>query len=204
MADTIIAKMKGFLLNPVETFKASRDDSPGTVFTYFGIILLVYAILSAVITAITFTALSALGMISSMIPGFTPGLGMLMPVIVFICVIIGGIIGTIIFGAWLHLWVYIFDGRQGIMQTIKAVMYGHTPFLLFGWIPLISFIFAIWTLILDIFGVRELCGLSTGRAVTALVVAIVIPVLIIAILVVLFIMPAMMSAYSPGLPRAGY
>jgi hypothetical protein len=204
MIDAIVAKMKGFILNPVETFKASRDDASNTVFTYFGVILLVYAIMSAIIAAIAVTALGALGMFSQMMPGITAGFAMLMPLVVFFWVIVSGIIGTIIFGAWTHLWVYIFGGRNGIMQTMKAIAYGMTPAFLLGWIPLVGIVFAVWAFILDIFGIRELAGISTGKAVIAMIIAVIIPLLIMALIMFVYIAPLMMSSYAPGIPRTGY
>ena len=42
--------------------------------------------------------------------------------VIFFIIVAGGFAGVLVFGAWLHLWVYIFGGRRGIWQTIKAVV----------------------------------------------------------------------------------
>lgn len=55
----------------------------------------------------------------------------LLAVGVFVGVLIGGIIGVFIDGLLLHLWVYLVGGRNGIGETIKAVM-GVTPSFLLG------------------------------------------------------------------------
>jgi len=52
MINTIVDKVKGFLLNPRGTFQQSHNDVPAVVFTYFAPLLLLYAILSAIIAAI--------------------------------------------------------------------------------------------------------------------------------------------------------
>ena len=51
----------------------------------------------------------------------------------------------------------------------KAVLYSATPTVLLGWIPLISFIAVLWSLVLRIIGIRELHEITTGRAVLALI-----------------------------------
>ena len=152
MIDTIVEKAKGFLTDPVGTFQRSRTDEPGTVFTYFSVLLLVNAIFSAILAA---AFIGTIPLFAGM------KFGALLPVIVFFAVLVGGFIITLIFAAWVHLWVYIFGGRKGIMQTINAIIYGHTPRLLFGWIPFIGFIFTLWSLVLNIIGLRELQELST-------------------------------------------
>ena len=48
------------------------------------------------------------------------------------------------FGLWLHLWVFLVGGRNGVGQTIKAVMYGATPSCLLCWIPIVGIIAGIW------------------------------------------------------------
>jgi hypothetical protein len=112
----------------------------------------------------------------------------------------GGFICTLIFAAWLHLWVYLLGGREGIMQTFKAIIYGNTPRLILGWIPFIGFIFALWSLVLGILGVRELQEISSGKAILAFAIAIMIPVIIIIVIAAYFIVPYMTTAGIPTPP----
>jgi hypothetical protein len=85
-------------------------------------------------------------------------------------------------------------GRKGFTQTIKAVMYGSTPILLFGWtsailgkpldindrlfsglIPIliqfllfgIQTITGIWFFVLEVIGIRQLHEITTGKAILA-------------------------------------
>jgi hypothetical protein len=173
MFDNFIEKLKGFLLNPVETFQKSREDTLGATFTYYIILVIISAILSALV-AWGFASLSPFASI--------PGLGGFFPATVFIMVIIGGIIGPFIGGAWLHIFVWLLGGRKGYVQTVKAVMYGSTPGLLLSWIPIIGFIGGIWSIILEILGIRELQEISTGRAIAAVILAVVIILIIVALI----------------------
>jgi hypothetical protein len=178
MIDLIVTRVKGFILKPVETFQQSRNDEPGVVFSYFAALLLINAILSAIIALIGIETMPRFA-------GMPEGIAV--PVIVFLMALAGGFIVTLIFAAWLHLWVYILGGRKGIMQTFKAIIYGHTPRLLLGWIPVIGFIFVLWSLALGILGIRELQEMSTGKAILAVVIAVMIPLVIILLVAAYFI-----------------
>ena len=117
------------------------------------------------------------------------------------CILIGGFVGALIFGAWLHLWVYIFGGRLGIWQTIKTVMYGSTPSLLFGWIPFIGFVFTLWSLVLGILGISELQEISSLKATLAVALAVMIPLILIIILAAFFMIASVTTTGT--VPVAG-
>jgi hypothetical protein len=174
-------KVKGFLVRPTETFGNVKDEEMGEGVKYYAIWLLIYAILAAVIFAVIFaTILSMFGGLTD-IPGLGflgAGFGVLIGVMLFVMIIVGGLIGLFIGGAWIHLWVWVFGGRKGYGQTVKAIAYGATPNFLLGWIPIINFITGIWSLVVSIIGVRELHEISTGRAVGAVIIAIIIPVIV--------------------------
>ena len=191
MIDPIVTRVKGFLLKPVETFQQSRNDEPGVVFSYFAALLLIHAILSAIIAVIGIETLPRYAGIPE---------GIAVPVIVFFMALAGGFIVTLIFAAWLHLWVYILGGRKGIMQTFKAIIYGHTPRLLLGWIPFIGFVFMLWSLVLGILGIRELQEMSTGKAILAVAIAVMIPLVIILLVAAYFITSYMTTTAIPYPP----
>ncbi len=188
----LVERVKGFLLNPIETFQKARPDALGYAFKYFIILLVIYAILSTIVAWAVGQA------IQDIFPGF-PGMGELSLPLVFVMTVVGGIIGVFIGGAWLHLWVYVFGARRGINETIKSVMYGSTPTYVIGWIPIVSIIGAIWSFVLVILGVRELQEISTGKAIAAVIIAIIIPLIIIIVLAAaLFaIFSSTVSSYIP-------
>ncbi len=167
MIDTFAGNAKGFILNPVETFRRSGTDTPVAMFTYLGVLLLINAILSALVAA-------AVGFGSTNAPA-----GMSAPVMVFLLVLIGGFILSLVAAAWIHLWVYLLGGRRGFLQTLAAVIYGGTPGQLLGWIPLIGIIASLWSLVLVVLGIRELQALGTAKAILAVAIAVIIPLALI-------------------------
>ena len=187
MLNDFVGLVQGFIMKPVETFQKVKGGSLGDAFVYFLILLVINAILSAIILVAGLSAMS----LYNTIPGFKGAL----PVIMFFMTIIGGIIGIFIGGAWLHIFVWALGGKKGYVQTVKSLMYGSTPGLLLGWIPIIGFIGAIWTVILDIFGIKELQEMSTGRAVAAVVIAGVI-LIIIVMVIAIAAFAALMSSVS--------
>ena len=196
---SIVEKIKGFLFSPSETFDASKEDTLGDAFKYFIILLLISALFSAVIAVVVFSLFA--GFFGRMLPGFMPALlalawagAAVAFIAVFIYMLIAGAIVVLIDGLWLHIWVYLMGGRKGLTQTFKALMYGATPSLLLGWIPVIGFLAAIWALIVEIIGIRQLHEISTGKAVAAVILAIIIPLIVLLVI----LLPAMMPITPHG------
>ena len=81
-----------------------------------------------------------------------------------------GLVGTIIFAVYMHIWVYLAGGREGITETWKAVIYASTPSLLLGWIPVVGLVVFLWSLVLTVIGIRELQNMTTARAVLAVII----------------------------------
>ena len=193
---TFFQKIKGFLSSPSATFQKVKNEDFGESFKYYLILVIVlYGILSVVFSIILqyliysfFTSNPYYAYSNILGPGtlsysstfnIVPSLIILAILLGYLFTIVGAILSYFIGGLWVHLWVYIFGGRKGISQTLKAYGYGSTPTLVLGWIPIISIIFSIWTLILFTLGIRELHEISTGKAVAAVLIAILIPIAII-------------------------
>ncbi len=203
MVLSIGERIKGFLFSPSDTFDASMEDTVGDAFKYYVVILAIYAVLSAIIVAVAFSLFAGiLGTFGVRTMTFGAAMGPLVAVGVFVGVLVSGIIGVFIGGLWLHIWVYLVGGRNGIEETIKAVIYGMTPSLLLGWIPVVGFIAGIWALIVEIIGVRQLHELSTGKAVLAVIIAIIIPAIVIGVIWATFIAtmpgPVFQGPTGPG------
>jgi hypothetical protein len=191
MIPAIIEKVKGFILAPVETFQQSKNDKNSLVSGYFAVLLLFNAILATIISLLWIEHLPA----GAGIPGLERA-----PLFVFFFMLAGGFFGAIIFGAWLHLWVYLFGGRKGIMLTIRAVIYGSTPRLLFGWIPFIGFLFMLWSLALGILGIREFQEIDTMKAILAMALAVMIPLILIILIAAYFFTTHMVYGVVPSPP----
>jgi len=184
MITPLVEKVKGFLLNPADAFRQTKNDEPGTVLPYFALLLLFHAAISAILLSVFMIG-------TSPVPG--PVTGGISGAVVFFTLLVGGFIGALVFGAWLHLWVYIFGGRRGIWPTIRTVMYGSTPSLLFGWIPFIGFIFTIWSLVLAILGISETQEISSLKSTLAVALAVMIPLILIVILAAFFMIASVTS-----------
>ena len=191
MIDAIIAKVKGFIVSPVESFRAARPDGTDVAVPYLIALLLVHAAMIAIISLIGITAM---GMLSPMIPRFA------MPVVIFFGVLIGGAIVTILFSLWLHLCVYLLGGRKGLFETAKAVIYGMTPGMLLGWIPFIGFLFCLWSIVLQIIGVRELQDMSSGKALVAMIIAVMVPLIVLVLLAMYFFISTVSMSAMPVAP----
>jgi len=169
MMEILVGQVKGFLADPADAFRKVRGGSWEAALRYFVVLLVVYAVFSAIIAAV----MGSMSPVSSGAPAGIP-----VPAAVFLFTLIGGLIGALVFGAWLHLWVALFGGKRGIVQTIRAGLYGSTPQLLFGWIPFIGFLFTLWSLYLIIVGLQELQDISMARAILAVFIAVMVPLIL--------------------------
>ena len=171
--------MKGFLLTPVETFRTVRDTDLGDSLKYYLILLAINAVLSAIVSlamasAVRTTITSIFTQAGIPLPAVTGagviGIAIMMIIVQFVLVFIGA--------AWLHVFVWLLGGRRGYLQTLKAIIFGSTPTMLFGWVPFIGFLAGLWSLVLGIFGLQELQNMTTLKAVLALFFSVMIVILI--------------------------
>jgi hypothetical protein len=179
--------IKGFLFDPVATFQKVRSADLGDALKYYLVIVVINAILSAIVGLVMVSAIWA--MFAPIFEGLgipvslAAGVGVVVFAIVMIFV---QLLMVFISAAWLHIFVYLLGGRKGYLQTLKSISYGSTPSMLFGWIPFIGFIGAIWSFILSILGVRELHEMTTGRAAIAVLLAVVVLAIIIILILAFF------------------
>jgi len=172
--------MKGFLLSPVETFRKVRDTDLGDSLRYYLLLLAINAVLSAIVN------LSIAGSVWMVFSDLFKQAGLAVPavagagvIIIALVMIIVQFVLVFIGAAWLHLFVYLLGGRRGYLQTLKAITFGSTPAMLFGWIPFAGLLAAIWSLVLGFFGIRELQDVTTIKAALAVILAIMVIVLIV-------------------------
>ena len=177
MHGNIVEKVKGFLLKPAETFRATASESLNSAFQYYVILLIIYSILLAIVISVslgvTYYSFTVTGLLGSngaaIMNAFTPFLVsyvLFVPYLVFMVMLFG----IFLSGFWYHVFVILFGGRKGLTQTVKTVMYAWTPFFLIGWIPFISIIGIIWSWILIIIGIRENQEMTYGMAALVLIV----------------------------------
>ncbi|MCK4799221.1 MAG: YIP1 family protein [Spirochaetes bacterium] len=194
-----IEKAKGLLTtDPEITFDASKDDTLEEAIKYYAVIVAVYSFLSTVVISITmkgsFGSMMGIGQLETMMG---VGAGIIGAVVLFVVMLVLGIIGAFIGGALVHVGVLIVGGKKGITQTIKAIMYGSTPGLLLGWIPIIGGLAGIWSFVLEIVGIQQLHDLTTFRTIMAVIIPLV-------IIVVFLVLITVFGAFVIGMTGGGY
>lgn len=139
-------KLKGFILDPVETFRAVKPERFTEGLKYVAILAAIYGLAAGLILALWVPAV----------------LFLVVPVVV-------GLVLVILFfqGLWQHIWVKLVGGRGGFDQTLNTVAYASTPTLLFGWVPVFGVLAGLWSLALAVLGLRELHDITIGRAIAA-------------------------------------
>ncbi len=197
----LIEKVKGFLLETKKTFESSKEDTLTDAMRYYIIIAVIFSALFAFMSSLASALFSSMAGSRQFGMMFTPGAEVEEATLIFARSLILGVIGIFILGFILHIFVYLMGGRKGSKQTLKVVMYAATPGLLFGWIPVIYSIAALWSLVLVILGIRELHEITTARAIMALVIPIIILFVIAAVFVYMVFQVA--SDWSP-IPTYGH
>ncbi|MBE9483836.1 MAG: YIP1 family protein [Bacteroidetes bacterium] len=168
-------KMKGFLLEPSQTFNACKEESLHEAMKQYVYLLVIFSVIAASFIAPNLDKFGSFFGFEE----FNIGL-----VIFFIIgILLASIIGSWIGGAIIHIGVYLFGGRKGIDQTLKAVIYSMyisiLLIIIFGFLEEIPYIdkipfiddvseiiVVIWPLALIIIGVRQLHEITTFRAAT--------------------------------------
>lgn len=173
-------KVKAILTDPHRAFKNEKKTGLVASLYYILPLLAVYAVFS--------------GLLVWLSPFGAPAAA-----ITVVMTFVGAIIGLVLGGLWLHLFVYLCGGRQGVEQTLKVEFTSATPFALLGWIPFINLLATLWSIVLGVFGLKELQGMSTGRAVLATAASLIAALVIIILIVTAIVMtvgPAIMFAYD--------
>ena len=192
MFEDLMSEMKGFIMSPSEMFKKTSGKSLGAAYQYYAALLVFFTILfGIVVVSIGLAAFTS--MVDSMagmpiigdvaagaaenFSGFIISLGAFFVYLVFLFYLLGVFVSGLI----IHAFVLLMGGTKGAKQTIKTTMYASTPFLLLGWIPIVSTISYIWSLVLLVIGIRENQQMETGNAVLVVIIPIVLVIILIAL-----------------------
>jgi len=203
-------EMKGFLMSPSATFKTTNGKSLGAAYQYYVALLVIFTVLFGIVVVsmglATFTSMVdkmgavpivggvAAGAVANF-SGFVIALGVFFVYLVFLFYLLG----VFVEGLIMHAFVLLMGGERGAKQTIKTMMYASTPFLLFGWIPFVSIIAYIWSLVLLVIGLKENHEMELGKA----VLVVLIPIALVIILIALWsaVIIAFMSSTAALLPK---
>ncbi len=196
----VLNKAKKAMFSPDGLFQSVSSESIDSSIKYFAIIIIPVVVLSAIIMVYGgVSAMSAFSALSqptpspvSVIMQLVRALGALFIVLMYFGMLSSSFSNTLIS----HVFVYIMGGRKGFVSTYKTVAYGSTPAILLSWIitlgffvlPLLTLVWlaillliAVWGIVIQVKGVRILHGLSTGRAVLAVLLPLIIMLITIAL-----------------------
>ncbi len=102
--------------------------------------------------------------------------------------------------AIVHLFVLLFGGKKGFVETFKANAYAAAPGI-FSFIPWIGNVATVYSIILLIIGIKERQQLSLGKSIAAVLIPIgIVLLLIIALMAAFFLM----SNISPYIEAGGF
>jgi len=122
----IIDKIRMILKEPAKFFGKIRSDKDyKEPFLYYALLSFILSILSSTVSVLT-------GLSNDIVFTFI-GLWISFLILIFL--------GTAI----IHIFVYLFGGRAGYLNSFKSAVYAATPALLLGWIPIVEFIAGIYS-----------------------------------------------------------
>jgi len=157
----ITEMIRDIFLNPNRAFRNAGYESPGETMLFYLAILAISSLLSSLVAYDGF--LSAL--------------------LIFTTLMISGLIMLLVATVWLHIWVFLFGGRESLLQTCRIFVYGSAPMMLIGWLPFFGIIGILWSFVLWIIGVRELQHLRTPLAVITVVLPVALLMILLAALI---------------------
>jgi hypothetical protein len=210
MISACVEDVVGFLMKPRETFKKSKDRSLGCAYEYYVGLLIIFSILFAIVSiALGVTHFNSIVSQVAMIPFIGKALsGSLSQFSGFVAVwklfaaytlFLVLLFGIFLIGFMYHVFVLLFGGEKGVVQTIRTTMFAATPALLLGWIPYIWTIGLLWAAIIFVIGISETQEISIGRGVAVIVVPLVLKLIFIGLGAAVIV--SFMGALAGILPR---
>jgi len=98
-----------------------------------------------------------------------------------------------------HLFVLIFGVRQGSLETFKAKAYAMAP-TIFSIIPFINWAAGIYTMVLEVIGIKHRQKLSWGKSVAVIL----IPIGVVFVLTMIFYLFFVFSVIGTSLAAGGF
>ncbi|TAL46855.1 hypothetical protein EPN87_04225 [archaeon] len=178
------------LLKPDKALRKTMNVRDATVYTA------IISVVSAVLTpAIYLLAPMMMSFDLSVFYGSMMGLYGLVFIPVFIIL---SVTGAFLSAGIIHLFGRLFKILpKNFDRTYDAVVYGRTPSLLLGWIPVVNMIAGIWGVVLLIMGLKRQHNITTGKAILAflapIIITVAIAMAIAAALVPLYVSTGMMG-----------
>jgi hypothetical protein len=210
MIDDLVSNVKGFIMTPSEMFKKTSGKSLSAAYQYYVVLLVIFTVLFGIVAVsiglAIFTSMveqmavipivgNVISSAASNFSGFVIAMGVFFVYLLFLFYLFG----VFVEGLIIHAFVVLMGGEKGANQTIKTTMYSSTPFLLLGWIPIVSIIAYIWSIVLLIIGIKETQEMDLGKAIVVVLIPIVLFIILLSLGAAVNI--AFMNAISSLIPK---
>src|SRR3989338_1312121 len=182
-SEAYIDRLKLIFSQPRTFFENTTGEGIGPSLILFSITLFAAKMLGAV-NSLFFLHISPIRL-----PYYNPfyyfGRGeslLVIPLTIFLTLIALGI-----FASLMHGFAKLFHGKAGYSESMKILLYSMVPFNIISLIHLVGWLSVFYSLTLCCFGVKEAHSISTGKAVTAVILsALLITIIPVALLAVLW------------------
>jgi hypothetical protein len=181
MIESSVRRVRDLLVHPFETFEELKSATLTETYRHYVLLLLIYSLLIGIVSVSTvymtlYDILIHYGTIPLVGPFLTAKIDLFRPLIinwsVFIVYLSFCILLFAIFikGLFIHAFVILLGGKQGVVRTIQILMYAATPFFLLGWIPYVAVFGLVWAVLLCIIGLMVLQEMEVWKAVAVVVI----------------------------------
>lgn len=136
---------------------------------------------------------------TSMYEGMLGLTGIALTLVLMVFSFFVSLVAVYIWGAIAYVLLKLFGGKADMLKTVQVMIYGNTPYFLFGWIPCINVI--VWFLGLAnvVIGQKQVHDIPLWKAIVALIV---IPLAIIAVLALVLAL-FFVSVFNGVVPVSG-
>lgn len=160
----IIEKVKQVMTKPSAFFEGVKsEEGIGPAFKYLAVIAIVPIIPLFLLVSAGMSEMSEFPF--DFFAKASPILMTVIPIFSYVTTLLF----SFIFAGVIQLSARLLKGSGNFATTYKATIYAGTPSTLLSWIPVVGFIFGLWSLYLVIKGVSILHEVSMGRAVVIVV-----------------------------------
>jgi len=170
----------GILTKPDKTLENEKKASFGSAVVYGLILLLIYFIINTIILIVSPSMSSKSSDVIKLALGISMPAGASVILISLLTLVLFVII-ALLAGLWLHVVIKLFSGKGSLGQTYKSIIYSATPISFLSWIPLVSIVAGVWSLYLQVLGLRKFHEVKSGTA-SAIIIAYIISLYILMII----------------------
>ncbi len=156
-------KIWSSLWHPVATCRMVNEERLQNTLLYLVLLLIFPAVLLTIGSVIIYPRFMAPYVGNYSLIGWV---GILL-VIIFVFVL--SFASLLVSGVVMHIPVRILGGKNGLKGSVRAIVYGSTPFVLSIWFPPIIIFTGVWSTILTIVWVRDIHQLHAWKAIVSVI-----------------------------------